>query len=245
MNAAGIPLLACLLAVLPWLAWRSALRLRAARDGTETPGTPPLPSRSGIFIGTLILLSSLFLLAWLTGRSLGFNPFHIERLGTRELLAGLVALAAALGLRWVSQAIRSEAERRTLPAFAFMPRSSTEWSLYLAMSVVAGIAEETAYRGVGMALLTWSTGSAILSAAVLSLAFGLAHLTQEWKSVGIVVAMALLMHGLVAFTGTLVIAMVVHTVYDMIAGILGSRDARRFATSSSSGSAPRAPAGRA
>ena len=233
MNAAGILLLASLLLGLPWLAWRSAQRLRAARNGTEAPGTPPMPSRSGIFIGTLILLFSLFLLAWLTGRSFGFDPFHLERLGRRELLAGIAALAGSFGLRWVSQAIRSETERRNLPAFAFMPRTPTEWSLYLATAVAAGIAEETAYRGVGMALLTWSTGSAILSAAVLSVAFGLAHLTQEWKSVGIVIAMALLMHGLVAFTGTLVIAMVVHTVYDVIAGILGSRDARRFATSSS------------
>lgn len=233
MNAAGILLLASLLVVLPWLAWRSALRLREARSGTEAPGTPPLPSRSGIFIGTLILLSSLFLLAWLTGRTFGFDPFHIERLGTRELLAGLAALAGAFGLRWLSQAIRGEAERRNLPAFALMPRTSTEWGLYLATAVSAGLAEETAYRGVGMALLTWSTDSPILSAAVLSVAFGLAHLTQEWKSVAIVIAMALLMHGLVAFTGTLVIAMVVHTVYDVIAGILGSRDARRFATSSS------------
>jgi len=233
VNAAGVLLLVSVLLVLPWLAWRSAQRLRAARTGTEAPGTPPLPSRSGIFIGTLILLSSLFLLAWLTGRSFDFDPFHIERLGARELLAGLAALAAAFGLRWVSQAIRSEAERRNLPAFAFMPHTSTEWSLYLATAVTAGVAEETAYRGVGMALLTWTTGNAILSAAVLSLAFGLAHLTQEWKSVGIVIAMALLMHGLVAFTGTLVIAMVVHTVYDVIAGIMGSRDARRFATSSS------------
>lgn len=233
MNAAGILLLASLLVVLPWLAWRSALRLREARSGTEAPGTPPLPSRSGIFIGTLILLSSLFLLAWLTGRTFGFDPFHIERLGTRELLAGLAALAGAFGLRWLSQAIRTESERRNLPAFAFMPRTSTEWGLYLATAVSAGLAEETAYRGVGMALLTGSTGSPVLSAAVLSIAFGLAHLTQEWKSVAIVIAMALLMHGLVAFTGTLVIAMVVHTVYDVIAGILGSRDARRFATSSS------------
>jgi membrane protease YdiL (CAAX protease family) len=233
MNAAGILLLAYLLVVLPWLAWRSAQRLRAARSGTEAPGTPHLPSRSGIFIGTLILLASLFLLAWLTGRSLGFDPFHIERVGPRELLAGLAALAGSFGLRWVSQVIRSEAERRNLPAFAFMPRTPTEWSLYLATSVAAGIAEETAYRGVGMALLTWTTGSAPLSAAVLSVGFGLAHLTQEWKSVAIVMAMALLMHGLVAFTGTLVIAMVVHTVYDVIAGILGSRDAKRYATSSS------------
>ena len=233
MKVAGILLLACLLLVLPWLGWLSAQRLRAARNGTEAPGTPPLPSRSGIFTGTLILLSSLFLLAWLTGRGFGFDPFHIDRLGFRELLAGLAALAGSFGLRWVSQAIRSEAERRNLPAFAFMPRTSAEWRLYLATAVAAGIAEETAYRGVGMALLTGSTGSALLSAAALSFAFGLAHLTQEWKSVGIVIAMALLMHGLVAFTGTVVIAMVVHTVYDVIAGILGSRDARRFATSSS------------
>jgi membrane protease YdiL (CAAX protease family) len=97
------------------------------------------------------------------------------------------------------------------------------------MAVGAGVAEETAYRGVGMALLASSTGSAWIAAAIMSLAFGIAHITQEWKSVWIVVVMAALMHALVAFTGTLVVAMAVHAAYDIAAGVIGSREARRLA----------------
>ena len=230
-NGIGLALLFCLLVLLPWLAFRSAQQLREAR--ADAPGAPPLPSRSRIFTGTLILLVSLFVLAWFTGRTFGYEVFSIHRLGLREVLAGCAALVGCFGFRALSQAMRSETERRNMPVYALMPKTRTEWLLYLATAVVAGISEETAYRGVGMALLTWATGNAVLSVIVLSIAFGLAHLAQEWKSVAIVVLMALLMHGLVAFTGTLVIAMAVHAGYDVVAGILGSRDAERYGPAAS------------
>lgn len=232
MNAAGILLLTYLLVVLPWLAWRSAAQLRASRDD---PVANPLPPLTSIFAGTLLMLVVLFLFAWLVGRTFDYHPLSFPAPDPRDLAAAAAALGAAFGLLWVSRAIRSPAKRRRAPVYKLLPRTRQEWALYLAVAVAAGIAEETAYRGVGMALLTWSTGSAWLSAALLSLAFGLAHITQEWKSVGLVVLMAALMHALVAVTGTLVIAMVVHAVYDIVAGLIGSREARSWESAPAGG----------
>ncbi len=227
-GALGMVLLLYLLVLLPWAAWRSARHLRAARSGTAPPGARPIPSRTQIFATTLAMLAMLFWLAWITGRTFGYDIFAIPSFGLRELLAGLAAFAAQLGLRRVNRAIRTEEERRKMPVYGLLPRTRTEWTLYLVTAIAAGLAEEAAYRGVGMSVLTWSTGSAPLSALILAVAFGLAHLIQEWKSVGIIFLMALLMHTLVWFTGTLVVAMVVHAVYDIVAGIVGSRDAIRF-----------------
>lgn len=226
-SLSGLALLLYLLVFLPWMAWRSAGQLRAAR---EDPAANPLPPLTSILAGTLLMLAVLFVLAWLVGRTFGYDPFHFPAIGARDLAAGAAALGAAFGLHGVSRLVRSEAERRQSFVYKLMPRTRQEWVLYIAMAVTAGIAEETAYRGVGMALLTWSTGNAWIAAGIMSLAFGIAHLTQEWKSVWIVVVMAVLMHALVALTGTLVIAMAVHTIYDIVAGVIGSREARALDT---------------
>ena len=224
-SLAGIGLLVYLLVFLPVMAWRSAVQMKAARDNPEAHPLPPL---TGIYAGTILLLVVLFVLSWLVGRTFGYSPFFLPDIEGRDLLAGAAALAGAFGLYGVSRLVRTETERRRAPVYQLMPRTRPEWALYVTMAIAAGIAEETAYRGVGMAVLTWSTGNAWMAGAIMSLAFGIAHITQEWKSVWIVVVMAILMHALVAFTGTLVIAMAVHAVYDIIAGIIGSREAERF-----------------
>lgn len=227
-GLAGIGLLVYLLAFLPFLAWRSAVQMKAARDN---PDTNPLPPLTSIYAGTILMLVVLFVLSWLVGRTFGYDPFSRPRLGARDLLAGVAALAGAFGLYGISRLVRSEAERRRSPVYQLMPRTRSEWAFYVTMCLAAGIAEETAYRGVGMAVLAWSTGSVWVAGGIMSLAFGVAHITQEWKSVWIVVAMAVMMHALVAFTGTLVVAMAVHAVYDIIAGLMGSREAERLRAS--------------
>ena len=55
-----------------------------------------------------------------------------------------------------------------------------------------------------------------------STALSLVHAPQGWKSCLVISTMALLMHALVSYTSTLVIAMVVHAGYDFIAGIIGN-----------------------
>lgn len=222
----GGVLLVYLLVLLPWLAYRSALRMRAARSGTTVPGAEPLPPLTGILAGTLIMLIALFLLAWLTGRGYQFNVFWFETIGGREIAAGVAALAGYFVLRLLSRALRTPEERRTMAVRQLMPRTRKEWTLYLAVGLAAGIAEESAYRGVGMYALTLVTGNPWVAALGMSLAFALAHITQEWKSAGIVFVMALLTHALVVVTNTLVVAMVVHVVYDWLAALLLAREMR-------------------
>jgi membrane protease YdiL (CAAX protease family) len=223
----GIILLVHLLVVLPLLVWRSTMSFRAARAAAEGPEAVLPAPRAQLFASSIFMLGILFILAWLAGRDAGYRIFRIESFGARELLAGLLTFAVYLGLRQVSRAMRTEEESSRMVAHAMMPRSPLEWTLYVVMAIGAGIAEEAAYRGVGMYLLSAVVGNAWVAALILATAFALAHLIQEWKSVALVFLMALVMHALVAVTGTLVVAMVVHAVYDVIAAVLGVRETEK------------------
>ena len=220
----GGVLLVYLLSLLPWLAYRSAVQLRAARAGTTPPGKEPPPPLTNIFASTLLLLIALFLMAWFTAGGYHYNLFGYRSLGRRELGAGIVALGGYFVLWSVNRAMRTPEELRALPVRQLMPRTRKEWGFYLVVGLAAGIAEEAAYRGTGMYALTLAIGNPWLAAVVLSVAFALAHITQEWKSAGIVFVMALLNHALVAVTGTLVVAMLVHAVYDWLAAMLLVRE---------------------
>ena len=220
----GTILLAHILVVLPLLVWRSTRQFRAARAAAPGPeAVLPVP-RAQVFVSTIFMLGILFLLAWLAGRDSSYDIFRIESIGAREILAGVAVFLLYLVLRKVARALRTDEERRRMVVRAMLPRSPREWSLYLVMAIAAGIAEEAAYRGVGMYLLSEALGNAWVAALILATAFALAHLMQEWKSLPFIFLMALAMHALVAVTGTLVVAMVVHAVFDLVAGVLAARE---------------------
>lgn len=226
----GIVLLVHLLGVLPLLVWRSTRSFRAANAAAEgAEAVLPAP-RVQVYASTIFMLGVLFILAWLAGRDAGYSIFRIKALGTRELLAGVLTFGVYLALRQVSRAMRTDEERRRMVILAMLPRSTLEWALYLVMAIGAGIAEEAAYRGVGMYLLSAPVGNAWVAALILATAFALAHLIQEWKSVAVIFLMALVMHALVAVTGTLVVVMAVHAIYDVLAGALAARERRAWST---------------
>lgn len=50
----------------------------------------------------------------------------------------------------------------------------------------------------------------------------MAHSLQGWKSAVFIFALALMMQGLVWYTGTLVVAMTVHALFDIGAGAVGA-----------------------
>jgi len=226
MTVPGAPslfFLFYLLLFLPWVALRSARRLRAAREGVVAR-----PSRTAIWMGTLLSQTVLLTLAWLVGRGFGYDIFAVHTPQPRHLAAALGALATCFAVRAVGRAIRSPEERRTLEVYAWAPRRPNEWGLWTAAVLIGSIAEEAAYRGVGMSILWYSIGSPWIAALLCATAFALAHSTQGWKSAALVFVIALVMHALVAFTGTLVLAMVVHAVYDLAAGYAIGRTARQY-----------------
>jgi membrane protease YdiL (CAAX protease family) len=89
----------------------------------------------------------------------------------------------------------------------------------VAVSVAAGVAEEITSRGVLYSLLITATGATWAAVVLASIAFGLGHLVQGWRGAGVVTGFALAFHGLVLLSGSLHLAIVVHVVYDIAAGL--------------------------
>jgi membrane protease YdiL (CAAX protease family) len=219
--------LAYLLVLLPWLAFRSAGKLREVREASAGRPVRTL-SRERVWIGTIVSLALLLWLAWVVGSSFGYPFFAVPALGIREWLAAAAALAVCFALRTIARATRSENERRKMAVYFIAPRTSREWVLASVTVVLASVSEETAYRGVGLSILWFSLGNAWVAALICAVAFALGHWTQGWKSGVVIFVLALTMHGLVAYTGTLVLAMLVHAVYDFVAGYQIAVEARRF-----------------
>jgi len=92
--------------------------------------------------------------------------------------------------------------------------------------LVASVAEEAAYRGVGMSILWYSLDNPWAAALLCATAFALALWVQGWRSAIAIFQIALVLHALVEVTGTLVLAMAVHAIYDFVAGSRIAREAR-------------------
>src|SRR5690606_31706171 len=67
------------------------------------------------------------------------------------------------------------------------------------------------------------TGSGVAAALIASVIFGVSHSVQGWKSAGVITVIALLLHGLVALSGTLLLAIAIHAIYDAVAGLAYGR----------------------
>ena len=208
----GLLLLGYLLLGLPWLAFRSAGRLQGS-DPSQ-----PMPTRQQVWRSVVFMQALMLALAWLTGREFGYPFLAWPGLSRRAMLATIAALAGLLLLRWVVRLSRTDAERRTLAVFKFAPRGRAEWRATVLMIGVTAVSEEVAYRGVGHALLWWMFGNGYLAAGLAAAAFAGAHAVQGRKSMAMIFVTALVMHALVAVTGTLFLAIVVHAAFDLYAG---------------------------
>lgn len=228
MTLPGAPSLVFLLYLfgfLPWAALRSARRLRAPVRGESGA---ELPSRLRIWTGTLVLQGLLLLMAWQVGRGFGFGIFTASRPTPRDLLAAGAALGACFGLRAVLRLVRSEEERRRSILYRLAPRTTRERIAWTGAVLLASVAEEAAYRGVGFSILWYALGDPWAAAGLSALAFALAHSIQGWRSGVVVFLIALVMQGLVAVTGTLLLAMAVHALYDLVAGGVIATEARQL-----------------
>jgi membrane protease YdiL (CAAX protease family) len=215
-----------LLVLIPYAAIRSARRFNAAASPDGAPPWRPLPSRLRMFTSTSIILVVLFALAWFTARSFGYHVFAVPRFGAREALSGVAALAVCVATIFVGRAIRTPEEIAKLPVNRLMPHGARETAAYSMMSIAAGISEEAAYRGVLTQVLWYSLGNPWIAVFIAAAAFAVAHALQGWKSTLIIFVIACVMHALVWFTGTLVIAMVVHATYDLAVPTIRRRISR-------------------
>ena len=220
-GSASLAFVAFLLILLPLGARRTARAL--CDDGALSPISREKYWRSAIVVQLLVLA-----FAWWTGATFGYRIFATGVLDASDALLAGLALVFCLLVRFALQRSRSEAKRRGLSVYRRAPRTTRERAFFVAAVLLAAVAEEAAYRGVGWTILQYSLGDLWSSALILSAAFALAHWSQGWKSLAAIFVLALLFHGLVALTATLVIAMAVHAAYDLIAGLLIQRRALEY-----------------
>lgn len=211
MRLPGTPsflLVAYVFVFLPWVSWRGARRFRDPAHA--------LPSREAIWGQTIVALVVLLAFAVYVGHGFGF-PFLAPPIGgMRDAVATGTAVALLCAIYLVASACHSEEERGKLAVFRLAPRTGREWVLAYVAIGVGAVTEEVAYRGVVASIVSHATHSLVASVVLCATAFALAHTVQGTKSVVAVFAIGLVMHGLVGVTGTLLLAMAVHAVYNLV-----------------------------
>ena len=212
MDFLGFLYLTLIGMVLPWAAVRSRRRLDAGAA---------LPARHRLYVLTLVQQLAMMGLALWVAHTNDVELFPSTVVRARDALlalALLVALCAAVAVRWRTM---SAADRlRLLP---LLPRTTGQKLLFAPLAVVAGIGEEVVYRGTLFELLQRATGHTWIAALFAAASFALGHAIQGRDSVRVIAGVGLAFHGLALATGTLILNMTVHALFDLGVGLLGWR----------------------
>lgn len=186
---------------------------------------PPLKKQA---IQVVVMELLFLLIALLAARSRGIDVFARGVLPVKAVILAAVVLALGLitlPLRW-----RMLSAEQKLVTLAARPQTINDLAPWFVISLAAGIVEEIVYRGVMMAFVMRITHSWWLSVAICVLLFALGHLNQPVLMVVLVlVPMAIALHLVVAWTGSLHLAMAFHFLYDFSIGFLFIRIARQRA----------------
>lgn len=212
VGLVGLLFMAFFGVLLPIVAFRQRDRLTSIR---------PRPTRRQVYPSVLVQLTFFLILglltAWREGIAFWRWPLQVARPSLVTLaILGVMILATR-------PIMRTAVARREPRAYFVMPDGAAEMSLWIAVSVMAGIAEEFVYRWVFADLATRLTGSLPVAWTLAILAFAIAHANLGARAMLMVAAFSLVAHLLVYTTGTLLFAIVVHAAYDVIAGFQYAR----------------------
>lgn len=192
--------------VLPLLAYASKRRLDAGLSIVRLP-----------FYAEAILLQSILLAgAYWVATLNRINPFGKSILAWADLVAGIAVFLLAVTAMEIAWRVSDARSRERL--LAIVPSNNVEKVVWVGLAAAAGIAEEVAYRGVMIVILSRLTHNWWIAAIIASLLFALAHLAQGWSSAAAILAFAFVFHLLVQFTGTLFVVIAVHFAYDVLTG---------------------------
>jgi len=171
---------------------------------------------------TICLMQAVLLLFSLrvAGReSIPLFPPHLPpplSLGLGLLLLGAAYLAAAP--HWRDAVVRRE------PRVHFvMPRTPAERGMWVVLSLVGGIADEVAYRGVVFALLLRLSADPLSAALGAAGLFGASQAAQGWRAMGVISVAGLACQGLVLLSGSLYVAILFHVSFNLLAGFSYAR----------------------
>ena len=213
---AGLPvldtiLLATLLGALPALA------------GAQVPLTEEsVIERLPAYWSSIAILWILGTISWLVGtRTDGLAAIGITFLAPAPFIAWTLGLTAAgLGVIVAFRQIAVALRFRESPLLrALLPRTADERSVFAILAIAAGVGEEVAYRGYAIPVLipvVGPVGALLLTSAV----FGVLHVYQGALGILRATAMGATLAGGFLLSGSLLPAMIAHTLIDLLAGIV-------------------------
>jgi membrane protease YdiL (CAAX protease family) len=137
-----------------------------------------------------------------------FSPFTLQ-----AIVAGILFLAVALVFAGFSQ--KSKENKESTLRF-ILPENNTDRVFWIFAVLIAAFCEEYIYRGVLFQVLHSQTEYSIFLSALLSaVVFGFGHGTQGERAILQIIPFALGFHLLVYLSGSLLIPMIVHFIYNI------------------------------
>lgn len=213
VDAFGIWFLVLMVITLPVAVIRAARRQKPAQVSRQR-----ISQRLNNVAALIILALFALGVAWRDHIEL-FPPVHVTG---KLVLLSIAILLGTLGLAEALLQARSPEERKELWVRQIIPQNNAERFVWLVSSTVAGVTEEIIFRGVLYALLVAVTSSASIAALISALIFAIGHARQGWKSMVFIFGIALLFQWLVVYAGSLVPAMIIHALYNMVRGLRAS-----------------------
>jgi len=216
LTPAGAVFLFLVTAFLPYAAVKSALRVRK-------PGATP--TRAQHLVSVFVTQGMGLFVALIAANYEELRLFPAPSLGWKNVAMTIAFLAPSLGtlpLRW---SWRSREDKQRM--MWMLPNRTSDLAWWVLVSLVAGVVEEIVYRGVMFQLWERILGAWWPAVAVCSVAFALAHWVQGPRTVAIIALLALGNHAIVLASGDLYTAMAIHFVYDLLAGVILLRLAKR------------------
>jgi membrane protease YdiL (CAAX protease family) len=221
VGVAGWAFLVLAGVLLPLATAAFALSERRRSVDIDTDGATPdhMPTRMQLYAHAVFTHAVLLGGAVVVARVEKLSLFPAVRLDLSDGAAAAVALIVVLSIGEISWRFRSAADRERLWVRRILPRTPAEQRAWVLVSAGAAVAEEVAYRGVCVAIVASLTGSLMLAVFASAAAFALVHAPQGVAGVAYVFVIALVHQALVMATGTLVLAIIVHFAYDVLAGL--------------------------
>jgi membrane protease YdiL (CAAX protease family) len=203
------------------------------RQGTPQHALSPEPaeaavSHAAILSGYLIAIGTEWGMAYWVWAGVHWRGGTLRDLtGGRwtswRSLALDVVIAIPFWLVWEFTAwlVHRAVDRIPTPTAPYhLPTGFTEISLWILLSISAGICEEIVFRGYLQKQFSAASGSVVAAVILQGAVFGVAHSYQGWKQVIVIAALGILYGALAAWRRNLRANMLAHAWSDIFEGYL-------------------------
>jgi membrane protease YdiL (CAAX protease family) len=214
-DSMTIPYLLLVLVWMPLVGVLSYLRLKSGK---------PIPPKTRRYRAMVLLQVFLLGYSLLVARQNRIRLFGEVSSVWAWVIAALYLAVIARRLNAAWKRLSPERKKR---ARVLLPESPYEMRYWIPIAVLAGLSEECAFRGTAYVALRAIIGSTTFAITACVLAFAMAHMMQGWRGVLGTGVIAIVMHAIVSLTAGLYLVVAVHAVYDLIVGVIAMRAFQR------------------